>query len=219
MEPPPPPEHSKPSPHRFLVSSSSHPSKKFKTVPTTPTNDGQPVQHATKRVKFAENSSEPRPAPRFMLSQNTTEATFTKPTFVNATTSLITSEDPLPEVFSPNRRGQRFVAGGMAAQLQSWVEELRDQATAARGNVSGARESDFSTMIEVETRHGDDVLFITGKDPHNWVTRAMLVQQAGHATNDMLLQPATRIGLRNPTWQVDLDSESWTVAADWKILQ
>lgn len=58
-----------------------------------------------------------------------------RPTFVlSPGTSRSTEQaQPLPEVFSPHRRGEKFIPGGMAATAREWIVDLGQSVLQHRG--------------------------------------------------------------------------------------
>ena len=66
---------------------------------------------------------------------------------------------PLPEAFSPHRRGQKFIAGGMAAQMQQHILETGQAARATNAT------QDFIMRITIEETNGDTPPLAVGTLP------------------------------------------------------
>ncbi|KAL7914854.1 hypothetical protein GGI35DRAFT_161565 [Trichoderma velutinum] len=59
-----------------------------------------------------------------------------------------TTFNGLPAAFSPQRRGSRYISGGMAAQLQGWLSEVKGwDEHSGRANVSCRRPRSFDRGI------------------------------------------------------------------------
>lgn len=109
------------------------------------------------------------------------------------------------------------MAGGLAAEVQSWITDLRTQAQDARRNANGTDGLGFDIVITVSEIHGVDVVFARGVDTGGLSRGAVLVRGAGHGHGEPL-HPRMRVGIREPTWTVEVAGESWIVAADWEVL-
>lgn len=156
-------------------------------------------------------------APRFMLSQSPRDhgTDRPRPSFVRSSIESDLQTSPLPEVFSPHRRGQRFVAGGLAAEVQSWITDLRTQAQDSRRNDSGRDGPGFRTVITVSEIHGEDVVFARGVDSAGLSRGAVLVRGAGHTEP---LRSRMRVGIREPSWVVEFAGDTWIVSVDWEVM-
>nr|POF01122.1 hypothetical protein CFP56_21070 [Quercus suber] len=134
---------------------------------------------------------------------------------------------PLPETFSPHRRGHKFVPGGLALTLQTWVLETGQaalqsrRARAALSSSSALRAgADFVLTARVEEIFGDD----GGRGEGFAVTaraegRNLLFAPTGAGAAESGLEVGCMVGVRAPVWEVrGGDGTSWTVAADWRVL-
>ncbi|GAM90992.1 hypothetical protein ANO11243_090390 [Dothideomycetidae sp. 11243] len=182
--------------------------------------------HPSKRLKVVERSltlahDETRSTiPKFTPSQAHNEFAVDrpKPAFVKSAASLDAGTNPLPEIFSPHRRGQRFVPGGMAAELQSWITEVGNRTLEARRSYAGVGEPEHDAVLQVEGCNGSEVLFVRGRGLHGGGQQAVLVRGAAHALVDAPLPRRTRVGIREPFWSITLDTERWMIAVVWKVL-
>ncbi|KAG8625431.1 hypothetical protein KVT40_007182 [Elsinoe batatas] len=119
------------------------------------------------------------------------------------------SIDPSPEFFSPHRRGQRFVPGGMAAEMQSWITELGTSTASRRADVSG-----FSAVVEVDRIMDDGVLLLEARILSGDRLFAMLESKPG-----VTVRQGDRLGIRDPTWETDHKGKRILVGVDWHIVK
>ncbi|KAF2224002.1 hypothetical protein BDZ85DRAFT_95847 [Elsinoe ampelina] len=117
--------------------------------------------------------------------------------------------DPSPEFFSPHRRGQRFVPGGMAAEMQSWITELGTSTASRRADVSG-----FSAVLEVEQIEEDGVLLLEARTSNGSRVSAMLESKPG-----ITVRQGDRLGIRDPTWEMDPKGNRVLVGVDWQVVK
>lgn len=149
------------------------------------------------------------------------QANTIKPAFVHLASAVDGGHDPLPEVFSPHRRGYRFVPGGMAAEASTWVSELGysvQRSRHARGMEGMA--SDSNHVLEVQSVAGTDVQYMTGTTRQRSSKAVMLVEskdvQTGHLNKVFV---GDLVDIREPTWSVDLGRGAIVVATDWHVLK
>ncbi|KAF2655428.1 hypothetical protein K491DRAFT_692893 [Lophiostoma macrostomum CBS 122681] len=115
------------SSHRFLVPAPKTPAP-FSNTSHTPTATANPT-------------ATPAPSrPHFLLPPQPTSPA--KPS------------TPLPETFSPSRKGQKYVPGGLASTLQSWILETASSGYAAvnRDAVVWGRERGDGVKIRVRVK-------------------------------------------------------------------
>jgi hypothetical protein len=75
-------------------------------------------------------------------------AAIRRPAFLR--TSIAPPEqEPLPDAFSPHRRGEKFVPGGMAASLQQWVIEAGQAAMQSRRGYGYLRGEEYVLKVTV----------------------------------------------------------------------
>ncbi|KAK1993879.1 hypothetical protein LX36DRAFT_615112 [Colletotrichum falcatum] len=144
-----------------------------------------------------------RRAPRFKMSDADT-----------------THQEGLPEAFSPQRRGAKYVAGGLAAELQSWLAEVR-------GWTGGDRPACLVMDIVIdEMRAGNRMYLVTGRRivgngeaSEEIAARLMLAGEgrlAGLGQKAAVVAGST-ITISQPAWEVELDGSRWIVACDWAV--
>ncbi|KAF3036761.1 hypothetical protein E8E11_004060 [Didymella keratinophila] len=147
---------------------------------------------------------------------------------------------PLPEIFSPSRKAQKYTPNGLASSVQAWIIEAAQQGPAA-GIVWG-REREDGVRVKIKVldlggREGVEcwpggTTFVSGEtEPGMYnASRAggvaegqgLRVLLAGHggARNSagVRLRVGSIVGIRAPTWELEVGREKWTVGVDWLVL-
>ncbi|KAK4989063.1 hypothetical protein LTR50_003532 [Elasticomyces elasticus] len=158
----------------------------------------------------------PRTAPRFVLPPPTPtpsphDQPATRPSFLRPPASLSeSSAPPPPELFSPHRRGQKFVPGGMAAEVRRWIFE------AGQSAVSGQRERGL-LRIKIDGVGGDGPWFGEGLLASGERGRVLLV--GGESERGRVLGEGRVVEIRPPMWDVEVAGVVWTVGVDWHVIE
>ncbi|KAI9699792.1 MAG: hypothetical protein M1836_002827 [Candelina mexicana] len=127
-------------------------------------------------------------------------------------TDAAEAEHPFPEAFSPHRRGQKFVPGGLAAEVREWVMQTSQTSLHYR------RQNEFAVKLRVEeVRRGDGMLLVRGL-VNGRETKVILAAGerggvAGHEGREGDL-----LGVRAPVWDVEVLGEKWGFGVQWAIL-
>lgn len=190
----------------------------------TPEHSQHPLQaRGTEENQDVQDEVAPKPAPpRFILPEARLDRrpdinSPDRPSFLRHVMPAPSATEPLPEAFSPHRRGQRFVPGGMAAELQSWVLDTGQAAMQSRSVGGFGQDERMHVTIRLDACTGDDPVFAQGAVlDDGQLCRVMLVGRA--AVNKGQLRAGDAVGIRAPTWNVELGSEEWVVGVDWRIL-
>jgi len=139
-----------------------------------------------------------------------------------------TQSDPLPEQFSPHRRGQKYVPGGLAAEVRDWLMNI-ESAVPANTNkddpwlvklvideVSGGGGAGMTLVRgrQIQAIDGGEMVDTFGE---------VKVILAGEAAGVGLqkgskVEPGKRLGVKSPVWEVVIEGEKWGVGVDWKVL-
>ncbi|RMZ09653.1 hypothetical protein D0862_03530 [Hortaea werneckii] len=143
-----------------------------------------------------------------------------RPSFLKPADTGNESSEPLPELFSPHRRGDKFVPGGMAATMQTWILQTGQAAIQGRKQQAFQRADDFSAKLKVEE--------LLGQGPYT----AKAVTMDGTTTDVLLARDNNTsgeyrpsvvvghiVGIRAPSWQVEIEGKMWMVAVDWKTIE
>ncbi|OQN95767.1 hypothetical protein B0A48_17957 [Cryoendolithus antarcticus] len=145
-------------------------------------------------------------------------ATSTRPAFIPPPTPTAAEDAAIPPLFSPHRRGAKFLPGGLAATVQSWVVETGQQAAASRratgryGDVEGAlnvrvRAVDGSGGF-VRVRGTREGFGGAGED-----VRVLLVGSEGKGK----VEVGGVVRIVMPWWEVQVEGEVWVVGVEWKV--
>lgn len=136
------------------------------------------------------------------------------------------ASDGLPEAFSPQRRGAKYVPGGLAAEMQSWLADVR-------GWTGHDRPPDAVMRIVVdEVRPGNRMYlaqarrvtqsrdeFHSNEESSEPSLKIMLAGE-GKLTG-LARKAAVEIGsvveISQPVWEVSLEGSRWIVACEWAV--
>lgn len=153
---------------------------------------------------------------------------------------------PLPETFSPSRKGQKYVPDGLASTLQSWIVEAANTGYAAqtRDTVIWGREKEDGVKLRVRVTDirsggrergaegevecypggfvfasGDAGTGTSGIAGDEGVMRVMLAGKGGaRGAGGVRVRVGNVLGIRAPMWDVEVGGEKWTVGVDWVVL-
>lgn len=203
--PPPSPSPSPPT--------SPHQPRKINASPSPPSTPPPPL-HSTStqhpRFRLPTHSSPP--------SRSGNE----RPTFVLPQAPQSPPQTHPSSLFSPQKKGQKFVPGGLAATVREWVVEASQPLYHNRHR----REEEWDCkFLVVEARSleslGNGVQLVrtdegggTGERGKNWV----LMGQGKRCEQDETLAKGTAIGVRRPIWEVRVREEDWKVAVEWSVI-
>ncbi|KAK3707853.1 hypothetical protein LTR37_011855 [Vermiconidia calcicola] len=165
--------------------------------------------------------------PQFSPSQaqstegSTTAAGFSyqRPAFVRSSAAPQESGEPLPETFSPHKRGQKFVPGGMAATMQQWVIETGQAAVQSRKGQGYLKGDDYVLRVKIEQCRGDGPFTVRGRSSNGDDVNVLLAGNGGTNVSTKEFGVDSIVGIRAPTWELELDSKTWTIGVDWRTLQ
>lgn len=167
------------------------------------------------------------PAPSSTLQLPQTAQAFVKPPrFRPPDPSEQAHIDPLPEQFSPHRRGQKYLAGGLAAEVRDWLVNLE----AAIPATAQKRDDPWVVRVEVDEVSGGGragIAMVKGRQMHSDGIvdnlRIVKVILAGEGAGSGLqrgsmVEAGKTVGIKGPVWEIVLEGEKWGVGVDWKIL-
>ena len=148
----------------------------------------------------------------------TSSAVASRPVFLKPPTEAQQSSEPLPEAFSPHRRGQKFVPGGIAAEVRQWVMDLSHHLPGSSAyRITGARgDALIVRVIETMGSVKDGMILVTGQFEGR-VLR-LLLPTAGKNRSVDVVADGGLLALKSLTWDVDIAGEKWIVGVDWEII-
>ncbi len=135
------------------------------------------------------------------------------------TTDAAAEQCQLPQAFSPQRRGVKYVPGGLAAGLRDWLLQIKGADDSAEGTYA-------ARIIVEELRAAPGMTLVQGRPLRNPVAgdagtvRAILAGEgrlSGLARNNVV--HGCIVGVAQPAWEVETQDERWVVACDWAVLQ
>lgn len=178
----------------------------------------------------------PSTAPRFLPSVPSTphqsQTTFLKPPRFRVPDPPEQGQltDPPPEHFSPRKRGQKYVAGGLAAEVRDWLVDI-GSAMPSKSNtrtdgpwlvklmvdeISGGERAGFTLVRGRQVLSGDVDTMI---DSLGVISVILAGEGAGTGLqNGTRVEVGTTVGITSPVWDVMIDGEKWGVGVDWKVL-
>lgn len=204
-------------PEAVVISSDSASPSPPPTMPLYPTIEGEDDHEAVPYSDF-----NPHPRPRFVLP--TPKPTGSTPSIPSRPPLILPPRSPSPTAatpafFSPHRRGQRYVPGGLASSVRDWIVETSQQAhnrAHARRGGEGEEEEFWDTRFRVgscrvEDRNEGMVLVRDRSEAKRW----MLV---GKGRGETRVEMGCIVGIREPTWEVHVGHEDYVVAIEWRVL-
>lgn len=122
------------------------------------------------------------------------------------------SYEALPDMFSPQRKGAKYVAGGLAAELQGWLSDVK-------GGQEDLGKGEQARFTVEEVKPGTRMYLVRGafeKDKRN-----VILAGEGKLTGlgrRAVVEEGSRIALGRLGWEVEMDGEEWYVSCDWSLL-
>lgn len=160
------------------------------------------------------------PSPRTADEQPPRHPTFqSAPRFKAAEVAAEVQQRPLPEAFSPQRRGAKYVAGGLAAEVRDWLVQVKGASEYDRPAGSSidvvVDEAMSAPGMHVITAQQRD----TGVDDES-VPGKVILAGDGRVTG-LRGRSAVRRGgvvsMSQPMWDITLDDlGQFAVACDWE---
>lgn len=159
--------------------------------------------------------------------------------------------DPLPDQFSPHRRGQKYLAGGLAAEVQGWLVEIENRGyeyasnseSDQRGRGMRERKGEYDVRLVIDEHvggpragmvivRGRQVLAVgivdedaSEKQSRNMVDHLGVVEcvLAGEGIGEGLAKggearPGKIVGIKPPTWEIELEGRKLGIAVNWRVL-
>lgn len=197
-----------------------------------------PIAVAKRSSTTAPKFLPPLPPSTPLPSTSGTETTFLKPLRFkppDPTEQVQTHNDPLPDHFSPHRKGQKYVHGGLAAEVQGWLVNLEPAVPVTSGRARVEERPQWLVRIVVDEIGGDSktgFTMVKGRkiqvvdgDERGMVdafgeVKVLLAgeEQLIGLQKGSKVEVGSRIGIKGPVWEVVVDGEKWGVGVNWKVL-
>ena len=175
---------------------------------------GDTIQQQMTPARFLFQQSDHDP------SRNDQASHAARPGFLKSSIPTQNSTEPLPEAFSPHKRGQRFVPGGMAAELQTWIFEAGNAASQSRRGRAYLRGEDYTMCLKAIDVTGEHPIFVQGETAEDQIpVQAILVGETDRTNlRRVKINPGDTIGIREPTWTVNVLEKQWVVGVDYRLI-
>lgn len=170
---------------------------------------------ANETPRFTHSFAQPTQSSITVEGMGTQGMSTQRPAFIRPPAQLQEPSEPLPEAFSPHRRGQKFVTGGMAATVQQWVLETGQAAVQSRKGQGYWRGDDYVMRVKIEEEVEGNGPFTVRAKLSNGDPIDLLLAGGKDASR---IHPGSVVGIRVPTWKLDIGESSWTVGVDWTVL-
>ncbi|KAL6878759.1 hypothetical protein J3F83DRAFT_723820 [Trichoderma novae-zelandiae] len=120
----------------------------------------------------------------------------------------------LPAAFSPQRRGARYMSGGMAAQLQGWLSEVR------MWDESNEKAESVLKLHVEQIRPGRRMYLVEGRVSSEEASKRWILAGEGRLTG-LGKRAEVRVGsvvvVGQPVWDVEVEGGMWNVACEWSV--
>lgn len=197
-----------------------------RAVPTTEAPHGivsEQTDSKRRRVESVEAIHQLEPhTHRFVLPRNVSSSQdqhlSPRPAFLRSSMPQADFSDPLPDVFSPQKKGQRFVPGGLADEVQSWIFQTGNEAIQSRRSQTQHAGGEFDISCKITATDGDDPIFAHGWKPDASEV-AVVLMQSNQRRYKETIKVGEIVGVKEPTWPVSFQDQTYQVAVDWKVIQ
>lgn len=128
------------------------------------------------------------------------------------------ASEPLPEAFSPQRRGQKFVPGGLAATVQQWIVQAGQSAALSRRGLAYLKDEDHLLQLVIHRICGRGPFFANCTELSSG-RQVKIILSENSKVSAPGLKAGDKLGIRAPMWDIDgLQGETWAVGVDWRLL-
>lgn len=127
--------------------------------------------------------------------------------------------DGLPAAFSPQRRGIKYVPGGLAAELQGWLSDVKKWDEEGGGGMTTGQAS-FRVLAR-EVRDGERMYLVIGDTEGGETGVGFIFAGEGRLTGLGRRAEVARgsmVEVDGPVWEVELEGRRWTVACEWSVI-
>ena len=170
-------------------------------------------------------------APRFIIASpanpptpKDTQATFVKPPRFRPpepSEQTQSQQDPLPDQFSPHRRGQKYIPGGLAAEVRDWLMNIDATAPTNRAQKKDGLWLVKLVVDEISGNSRTGMAMIKGSQGEGGAAMKVLLAGEGESTGmqkGAKVEVGMTVGIKGTVWDVVIEREKWSVSVDWKVL-
>lgn len=129
---------------------------------------------------------------------------------------------PLTDLFSPHRRGKKYVPGGIAETMRGWIVEISQemQYDQKYGNRSLHYHDSMAIKIQETQRDNGQHFTLLSGESHGQKVNAVILGKGNHGSgerNEVIKD--TTVALGRPRWEVRIGEadERWVIGVDWAI--
>jgi hypothetical protein len=141
--------------------------------------------------------------------------------------------DPLPEQFSPHRKGQKYVPGGLATEMRDWLVNIESASTNILPSYGKQKDERWKVKLVIDEVSGDSktgVTLVKGRQVHDvdvgnmdGMMGGVRFILAGEGVVNGLqrgskVEVGRSLGIQGPMWEVLVEGERWIVSVDWRVL-
>ncbi|KUI72567.1 hypothetical protein VM1G_08448 [Cytospora mali] len=186
---------------------------------------GTPMLDGRLLVQSPINSEEPMTDSEPQSPQSPEEQVTRHPTFRNAprfkTSEAVDGDQqhPLPDAFSPQRRGAKYVPGGLAAEVRDWLVQVKGASEYDRP----AGSSMGVTVGEVKSGVGMHIITaqcLDGEAESESIPAKAILAGDGRTAGlggKSIVKRGGLVSLFQPMWDITLDDlGQFAVACDWE---
>lgn len=192
-------------------------------------DDAQPTEEDVIATRSPSSLAESDSGSNESGSPSTTEPSTRHPTFHKAPRFKAAEmaegaqRGLLPDAFSPQRRGARYVPGGLAAELREWLVQVKGASEYDRpatpnveAMVDEAKGGNGVWLVATHEKHVDD------RQQERDLAKVILAgdgRMAGLGGKNIVSE-GTTVSLHQPMWDINLcDLGHCTVACDWESVE
>jgi len=106
----------------------------------------------------------------------------------------------------------------MAATLQQWIVETGQHAVQSRRGQPHLRCGEVVRRMKVEEVKGEGPYVAKARTVDGQGVQVLLARGGDAARVGASVEVGSVVGIRAPSWEVDVDDASWIVAVDWKMM-
>jgi hypothetical protein len=146
--------------------------------------------------------------------------TTSRPQFIKPPSLPVENAEPLPEAFSPHRRKEKFIPGGMAAAARQWILDASQTAphTHIRRSTGAAGDLLPVRVLEAKGSAKDGMVLVRGQIDGREVKLLLPGQGKKRGSSDNDLKVGDTVGIGHVRWEVEIGGELWVVCVEWRAV-